>query len=291
MPSPVTPVVKGRPVQFVSVPEVGVPKIGVTKVGEVASALAPLPVEVVTPVPPFATGKVPVTPVVRGKPVQLVSVPEVGVPKTGVTKVGEVASALAPLPVEVVTPVPPFATGRVPVTPVVKGKPVQLVSVPEVGVPKIGVTKVGEVAKTSAPDPVSPVTAAARFALEGVARKVATPVPSPETPVDIGKPVQFVSVPEVGVPKIGVTKVGEVASALAPLPVEVVTPVPPFATSRVPVTPVVKGRPVQFVSVPEVGVPRIGVTKVGEVASALAPLPVEVVTPVPPFATGRVPET
>jgi hypothetical protein len=120
------------------------------------------------------------------------------------------------------------------------GKPVQLVSVPEVGVPKIGVTKVGEVANTSAPDPVSPVTAVARFALDGVARKVATPVPSPVTPVDIGKPVQLVSVPEVGVPKIGVTKVGEVANALAPLPVEVVTPVPPLATSKVPETSVVR---------------------------------------------------
>jgi hypothetical protein len=103
-------------------------------------------------------------------------------------------------------------------------------------------------------------------------------------------------VPEVGVPKIGVTKVGEVASALAPLPVEVVTPVPPLATSNVPVTPVVKGKPVQLVSVPEVGVPKIGVTKVGvakvgDVANTLAPLPVEVVTPVPPFATGKVPET
>jgi hypothetical protein len=107
-------------------------------------------------------------------------------------------------------------------------------------VPKIGVTKVGEVSNTSAPDPVSPVTAAARFALEGVARKVATPVPSPETPVVSGKPVQLVSVPEVGVPKIGVTKVGEVASALAPLPVEVVTLVPPLATGKMPVTSVVR---------------------------------------------------
>ena len=107
--------------------------------------------------------------------------------------------------------VPPFATGRIPVTPVVRGKPVQLVSVPEVGVPKIGVTKVGEVARTNPPpDPVSSVMAAARFALDGVARKVATPVPSPDTPVDIGKPVQLVRIlPAAGVPKIGATKVGE----------------------------------------------------------------------------------
>ena len=98
----------------------------------------------------------------------------------------------------------------------------------------------GEVANTSAPDPVSSVTAVLRFALDGVARKVATPVPSPETPVDIGKPVQFVRVPEVGEPKIGVVRDGEVDNALAPLPVEVVTPVPPFATGSVPDTWVVK---------------------------------------------------
>ena len=51
--------------------------------------------------------------------------------------------------------VPPLATGRTPVTPVVRGRPVKLVATPEVGVPKRGVTKVGEVAKTAAPLPVS----------------------------------------------------------------------------------------------------------------------------------------
>jgi hypothetical protein len=116
-------------------------------------------------------------------------------------------------------------TGRIPVTPVVKDKPVQFVSVPEVGVPRIGVTKVGEVANTSAPDPVSPVTAVARFALDGVARKVATPAPSPETPVDIGKPVQLVSVPEVGVPSAGVTRVGEGARETTPVLEMVMAPV------------------------------------------------------------------
>jgi hypothetical protein len=63
---------------------------------------------VVLPVPPFATGSVPVTPVVNGRPVQLVNVPEDGVPNTGVTSVGEVDSTFAPDPVDVVTPVPPL---------------------------------------------------------------------------------------------------------------------------------------------------------------------------------------
>ncbi len=91
------------------------------------------------------------------------------------------------------------------------GSPVQLVSVPEVGVPNNGVTSVGEVANTNAPLPVSSVTAEARLADEGVARNVATPVPSPLTPVEIGSPVQFVSVPDAGVPSAGVTRVGLVA--------------------------------------------------------------------------------
>ena len=39
------------------------------------------------------------------------------------------------------------------------------------------------------------------------------------------------------------------------------------------------------------GAVRIGVAIVGEVESTLLPDPVEAVTPVPPFATGNVPET
>ena len=66
-----------------------------------------------------------------------------------------------------------------------------------------------------------------------------------------------------------------------------VWPVPPLATASVPVTPVVSGRPVQLVITPEVGVPRSGVTSVGEVDNTTSPVPVEVVTPVPPEATGR----
>jgi hypothetical protein len=64
----------------------------------------------------LATGKVPVTPVVRGNPVPLVRVTEVGVPNIGVTNVGLVDNTTDPEPVLVVTPVPPLATGSVPVT-------------------------------------------------------------------------------------------------------------------------------------------------------------------------------
>lgn len=100
---------------------------------------------VAVPVPPLATGKRPVTPVVSGKPVVLVKVPDEGVPRAppGATKsVPAVAAVNAdvPLPlstpVSVVAPVPPLPTGKVPVTPVDRGRPVKLVAVPDDGVPK-----------------------------------------------------------------------------------------------------------------------------------------------------------
>jgi hypothetical protein len=65
----------------------------------------------------------------------------------------------------------------------------------------VGVVIDGEVANTKAPLPVSSETADAKLADDGVAKNVATLAPKPETPVDIGKPVQLVRVPEPGVPK------------------------------------------------------------------------------------------
>ena len=47
-----------------------------------------------------------------------------------------------------------FVTGRLPVTPVVRGKPVAFVSVALVGVPRIGVTNVGDVDSTTDAEPV-----------------------------------------------------------------------------------------------------------------------------------------
>ena len=65
------------------------------------------PVRVVAPVPPLATGKVPVTPVDNGRPVALVSVAADGVPRFGVTSAGELERTRLPVPVEVAVPVPP----------------------------------------------------------------------------------------------------------------------------------------------------------------------------------------
>lgn len=250
--------------------------------------------------PPLLTAKVPVIPVVNGKPVQLVSVPDVGVPNIGVTSVGDVANTREPEPVSSVTVVLKLAEDGVarnvampvasPLTPVLIGNPVQFVNVPDVGVPSIGVTSVGLVANTSEPVPVSSVTAARRLAELGVARNVATPVPRPDTPVEIGRPVQLVKVPDVGVPKSGVTNVGDVAKTKEPEPVSLVTADAKFAELGVakkvaipvpkPETPVEIGSPVQLVSVPDVGVPRMGVTNVGLVASTIEPVPVTALKPV-----------
>ena len=99
------------------------------------------------------------------------------------------------------------------------GNPVQLVSVPLDGVPR------APPLVTKAPD-VPTATPSA----------VATFEPRPETPVEIGNPVALVSVTLVGVPRMGVTNVGDVERTFAPVPVEVVTPVPPLATASVPAT-------------------------------------------------------
>lgn len=246
---------------------------------------------VATPVPN------PAIPVLTGRPVQLVKVPEVGVPKIGVTKVGVFANTFAPVPVSSVKADARLAEEGVakkvatpaasPLIPVLTGNPVQLVKVPDVGVPKTGDTSVGVLAKTLAPVPVSSVNADARLAEEGVAKNVATPAANPETPVEIGSPVQFVNVPLVGVPRTGVVNVGVFAKTKAPVPVSSVTAVAKLALEGVarkvdtpvpsPEMPVLTGSPVQLVSVPDVGVPKDGVVKAGDTnVPSVTVLPVNV---------------
>ena len=231
---------------LVTVPEL--PEAAMVWLGHVPVTVMFVPATmlgVAVAVPPFATGSKPVTPVVSGRPVRFVATPDVGVPNKGVTNVGEVANTAEPVPVSSVKAESKFALLGVakkvatpvprPLTPVLIGKPVAFVKVPLVGVPRIGVTRVGLVANTKAPEPVSSVIAEAKLALEGVAKRVATPVPKPLTPVEIGKPVALVNVALVGVPRIGVTSVGEFDNTTLVVPVLVVTPVPPFATPNVPV--------------------------------------------------------
>jgi len=308
--------IEAVPVKLVTVPLEGVPNAPPFTTG--APAVPTLTAKAVaTPVPK------PLTPVDIGRPVALVKTPLAGVPNAGVTNVGLVANTKAPVPVSSVTaaarlalegvpknvatpvpndvmPVPPFATGSVPVTPVDRGKPVALVSVTDVGVPNKGVTSVGLVANTKEPDPVSSVTAVIKLAEEGVAKNVATPVPKPLMPVETGRPVALVSVAEEGVPNAGVTNVGLVAKTKEPVPVSSVTAAIKFEEEGVakkvatsvpkPLMPVATGRPVALVKVPEEGVPNTPPLIIKEPAEPVLTASA-VVTPVPkplmPVATGK----
>lgn len=229
---------------------------------------------------------------IEAVPVRLVTVPLEGVPNAPPFTTGAPAEPTLTAKA-VATPVPR------PEIPVATGKPVALVKVAAEGVPRSGVTKAGDVANTAAPLPVSSVKADRKLADEGVARKVATPVPRPETPVLMGRPVALVKVPLEGVPRAGVTSVGLLANTNAPVPVSSVTAEAKLADEGVakkvatpvpkPLTPVLIGKPVALVRVAEAGVPKAGVTSVGLLDSTTLPVPVELVTPVPPLATGSVP--
>jgi hypothetical protein len=104
-----------------------------------------------------------------GLPVQLSRTPLAGVPKTG---------AVNTMPDDVHAEITPLAT------------------VPNTGAVIVGVVSVGLVPNTNAPVPVSPVTADAKFALDGVAKNVATFAPNPLMPDATGNPVQLVNVPD-----------------------------------------------------------------------------------------------
>jgi hypothetical protein len=109
-----------------------------------------------------------------GLPVQLSNTPLAGVPKTG---------AVNTMPDDVHADIMPLVT-------------VPNIGAVIVGEVNVGVASVGLVPNTNAPDPVSSVTTVFKFALEGVAKNVATPVPKPLMPVATGNPVQLVSVPD-----------------------------------------------------------------------------------------------
>ena len=96
-------------------------------------------------------------------------------------------------------------------------------------------------------------------------------------PVDVVLPV-----PPDATGNVPVVRADVDVAYTAPLAVKEVSPVPPLPVGRVPLTPVDNGRPVPLVKVTDCGVPNIGVTKVGEVLRTTDPVPVEVVTPVPP---------
>jgi hypothetical protein len=123
-----------------------------------------------------------------------------------------------------------------------------------VGEVNTGVVIVGEVANTADPVPVSSVKAVRKLADVGVAKKVATLAPRPDTPVEIGRLVQFDRLPLVGVPNIGVVSTIEVLVQFDRLPLVGVPNIGVVNTIEV---------LVQFDRLPLVGVPNAGVTNVG----------------------------
>jgi hypothetical protein len=84
---------------------------------------------------------------------------------------------------------------------------------------------VGPVPKTAAPDPVSPVKAAARLVLDGVARNVATLLPIPVTPVT-GTAVA-VLVPDPLVVRLEPLPKTIAAAVFVPLVIALKAPAPP----------------------------------------------------------------
>jgi hypothetical protein len=206
---PETPVEIGKPVQFVRVPEFGVPKTGVTRVGVLANTKAPVPVS--SEMIPANSEDVVAANTLSLLPV-VIKVPAVG----KVTLVVAVVVSVKLLAPEVAN-VDPLA--NVKVAEVAGAVNATLLILVAVATPNTGVVRVGDVANTKSPLPVSSVTAVAKLAEEGLAKNVATLAAKPETPVEIGKHVQFVSVPEFGVPNTGVMKVGVLLKTTRPVPV------------------------------------------------------------------------
>jgi hypothetical protein len=207
--NPETPDEIGSPVQLVRVPEVGVPSNGVVRVGEVANTKRPVPVSSdITPAnseDEVAANTLSLLPAV-------VKVPAVG----NVTLVAAVVVSVKLLAPEVAKVDP---STKVNVDAVAGAVKTTLFILVADATPKTGVVRVGEVANTKSPLPVSSVTAVAKLAEDGVAKNVATLAAKPDTPDEIGRPVQLVRVPEVGVPNNGVVRVGEVANTKSPDPV------------------------------------------------------------------------
>ena len=163
-----------------------------------------------------------------------------------------------------------------------------------VATPSVGVVRVGDVANTNPPVPVSSVTAAAKFADDGVPKKVATFVPKlviPVPPFDTGSmPVTLEAKSTLVIVLVSPSMVLFVKVSVVALPtnvsvaagkVNVVVPATAVATSLV----VPEVEPLNTAPVP----PMIGVVNNAEVERTLLPEPVLVITPVPPLAADKVP--
>ena len=263
----------------------------------------------------------PERPVETGSPVALVRVAADGVPRLGVVKTGEVVRAIPPdpdtaKPRAVITPVPVVVVaGATPAPPPIisafaanTAEDAQPDAELKYGMPPL----VPATVRASVPDAVTgdplteisppvndaptevtvPAFPAAQVPSPRQNVEAEAPVPElrfvtgrlPVTPVDNGRPVALVRMPDDGVPRAGVTKVGEVARAIPPVPVTAAASAVPTPVPR-PVNPPI-GKPVALVKTAADGVPNAGVVNVGDVVSAIEPdpetaRPSAVRTPVP----------
>ena len=158
-----------------------------------------------------------------------------------------------PASVSVVAPVPPLATGSVPVTHEASGRPVTFVITHEAGVPSAGAMRACPLGRTTVPVNVGEAKLAFSqslpFNLFTACRmvSVAATVPAPET-----YPVRTLPI---------TVALGTVAA----LPTDVTSPVRlAFVVTFHAVNP--DAVPVTFVITPLAGVPRAGVVRMGEVS-------------------------
>jgi hypothetical protein len=147
--------------------------------------------------------------------------------------------------------------------------PAMLVFVPDVSAEKAGacsevsVTPESCTACPPAPVMTSPLVLLAAWDAH-VAHETAGVVPPLDTIGEV--PVTEVTPPALGAAHVPSPRQNVVLEALVPLF--------RLVTGRLPVTPVVNGRPVALVRTPDAGVPSAGVTSVGLVARTRFPVPV-----------------
>src|SRR6185437_9305028 len=204
------------------------PMVGVTSVGEVARTFAPEPVTVVIAVPLILK----LLPVPAVSNVLLVSVSVVALPTSVSVAAGSVSTDDPSAPVAgetVMLPDVAFASATEPT--LVPATPSVTLLVPSVVMPGTTCTPVVPVPSTMAllvrfPELVTVPPPAGDAHEPSPRQKVdeLAPVPDPRfvtgrlpvTPVDSGRPVRLVAMPEAGVPSAGVTNVGDVAKTSAP---------------------------------------------------------------------------
>jgi hypothetical protein len=192
-----------------------VEKVGVEIVGAVASTTLPVPVDVVTPVPPRATANVPV--VIAPASIKLV-------PAVIVLLVSVSADAR---PTSVSGPAGRVRIPELDMVAIMGAVSVLLVSVSAVALP----TKVSvDVGRVSVPvlDIVA-ITGAVSVLLVSMST-VALP-----TNVSVAAGIVIVLTPLTIVGIAGVVRAGDIDSTLLPDPVDRATPVPPRRTPRIPV--------------------------------------------------------